>query len=88
MRVITPFLLQLWLYATPVLYPLSALPPWAQRITALNPMTPVVEAFRKSLFGGAIPSFPLLYAAAISAVVMITGALYFRRSERQFADIL
>lgn len=88
MRVITPFLLQLWLYATPVLYPLGALPAWAQRIAALNPMTPIVEAFRRALFGGAIPWLPLLYAAAISAVVLMTGALYFRRSERQFADIL
>lgn len=87
-RVVVPFLLQLWLYATPVAYPLGVLPSWAHRVARLNPMTAVVESFRGSLLGSAIDWTNLLYAMAVSALVLTGGAFYFRRSERRFADIL
>ena len=87
-RVVVPFLLQLWLYATPVAYPLSVLPAWARPIALANPMTAVVETFRSALFGRPINWWNFAYACAVTAAVLISGAFYFRRSERRFADIL
>lgn len=88
LRVVIPFLMQFWLYATPVVYPLSALPAKYQLIARLNPMTAVVEAFRNSLTAQPIPWAALVYSTAVSLVLLVSGAFYFRRMERQFADVL
>jgi lipopolysaccharide transport system permease protein len=87
-RIIVPFLLQLWMYATPVVYPLSVIPLRYRWIAALNPMTGVIELFRASLLGSAVPWNGIIYAAAITIVITVSGAFYFRRMERLFADIL
>ena len=88
-RYIVPFLVQLWMFATPVAYPSSLLPqPW-QTLFGLNPMTGVVEGFRWALLG--IVDFPgaMLLLSSISALALLTtGALYFRRMERNFADLV
>ena len=87
-RVVIPFLLQMWMYATPVVYPLKALPQKFHWIVRANPVTAVVDAFRAALLGTPMPWLPLAYAAILGLIVLITGAFYFRRVERLFADVL
>src|SRR5207253_1734735 len=88
LRVVIPFVLQFWLYATPVVYPISALPPRYRLLAQLNPMTGVVEAFRNSLTARPIPWDALAYSTIAALVLLVSGAFYFRRMERQFADVL
>ena len=87
-RVIIPWLLQIAMYATPVVYPLSAMPERYQWLVALNPMTGIVEAFRATLFGGQVAAPVLLWSVAGSLLLLVSGAYYFRRMERLFADVL
>lgn len=84
-----PFFLQLWFFATPVVYPSSLIPaPW-NVLYALNPMAGVVEGFRWALFGkGAAPGPILLISIAAVVVVLITGLYVFKRMERTFADVV
>jgi lipopolysaccharide transport system permease protein len=88
-RYTVPFLTQFWLFATPIAYPSSLLSqPW-RTIFGINPMVGAVDGFRWALFGHAAP--PLTIAAvsfASALLVLVTGALYFRRMERTFADIV
>jgi lipopolysaccharide transport system permease protein len=88
LRVVIPFLMQFWLYATPVVYPVSALPERYRIFARLNPVTGVVDAFRDSLIGRPIGWGALAYATAAGIAVLVSGAYYFRRMERQFADVL
>jgi len=88
LRVVIPFVMQFWLYATPVVYPIGALPPRYRIFAQLNPLTGVVEAFRSSLTGRPIGWLALAYSTAAGAVVLVSGMYYFRRMERQFADVL
>jgi lipopolysaccharide transport system permease protein len=76
------------MYATPVVYPLSALPQRYRWIALANPMTGVVEAFRATLFGTPLPVVPLLISIVAALLLLFGGALYFRRMERLFADVL
>lgn len=87
---ITPFLIQFWLFITPIVYPASMLGTKWQIIYALNPMVGVVEAFRWALLGGAraAPSITLIISASVAVVLLITGLLFFRRTERLFADMV
>src|SRR5687767_8519845 len=87
-RVVVPFLMQIWMFATPVAYPASVLPERFRAIVRVNPMTAVVESFRSAILGEAIPWSALAYSAGFAALVVFTGAFYFRRVERQFADNL
>ena len=85
-----PFLAQLWLFATPIAYPSSLLSqPW-RTIYGLNPMVGVVEGFRWALLGGGGDQpGPVVAVSALAALVtLITGALFFRRIERTFADVI
>jgi lipopolysaccharide transport system permease protein len=84
-----PFFLQLWFFATPVVYPSSLIPPPWNLVYALNPMTGVVEGFRWALFGkGAAPGPILIISIAAVIVVLITGLYVFKRMERTFADVV
>lgn len=84
-----PFFLQLWFFATPVVYPSSLIPaPW-NVLYALNPMTGVVDGFRWALFGrGSAPGPILIVSVAAVIVVLITGLYVFKRMERTFADVV
>jgi homopolymeric O-antigen transport system permease protein len=84
-----PFLVQLWLFATPIAYPSSLLSePW-RTIYSLNPMVGVVEGFRWGLLGtGAAPGPMILTSTLASLTVLVTGAFFFRRVERTFADVV
>jgi lipopolysaccharide transport system permease protein len=84
-----PFLTQLWLYATPVIYPVSIVPPRFQWLVSLNPMTGVVDGFRWAVLGRGIPHYSVFgVSAAVGFCIMVGGLWYFIRTERQFADII
>ncbi len=90
---IVPFLLQIWMYATPVVYGSTLVGDRFHLLLGLNPMTGVVEGFRKALLGNVMASthlsLPLVaVSASITAVVLISGAYFFRYTERSFADII
>ncbi|HEX6097601.1 MAG TPA: ABC transporter permease [Thermoanaerobaculia bacterium] len=87
-RVVVPFLLQIWMYLTPVAYPASVLPAKFRFLVDLNPMTGLIEAFRGSILSTPVPWGAVAYSVACTAVIVVTGAFYFRRVERQFADVL
>ncbi len=87
-RYIVPFLVQFWLFATPVVYPSSLISePW-RTIYGLNPMVGVVEGFRWALLGTNPPSAAIFVSALVTATLLLTGMLFFQRTERKFADIL
>jgi lipopolysaccharide transport system permease protein len=88
-RYVVPFLTQFWMFATPVAYPSSLLhEPW-RTLYGLNPMAGVVEGFRWALLGNVKAPGPLIWASAAAAVViLVSGAFYFRRMERTFADVV
>lgn len=88
-----PFIVQVWLYLTPVMYSGSIIPEKYRLLLGINPMTGVVEGFRWALFGGEyINSQTDMLILGISVMIMIlvlvTGLIYFRRTERFFADII
>src|SRR6266851_2097918 len=74
---IVPFALQLWLYATPLVYPLSLVPPQYRWLAALNPMTGIIEGFRSALLGSAWNWPALGLSLFIAVVALVSGALYF-----------
>jgi homopolymeric O-antigen transport system permease protein len=87
-KFILPFITQVWLFATPVAYPSSLLPePW-RTIYGINPMVGVIEGFRWVLLGTNPPGPMIAVSAVISILLLITGAFYFRRMEKTFADIV
>lgn len=88
-RYAIPFLIQIWLFATPVVYPSSLVPEPYRAILGLNPMAGVVEGFRWALLGNPHPPFGLLLVSALVVLLLLSsGILYFRRMERIFADVI
>jgi lipopolysaccharide transport system permease protein len=88
-RYTLPFLTQLWLFATPVVYPSSVVPERWRVLYGLNPMAGVVEGFRWALLGAAPPDPLLLASSGMTVIVMIVGGLiYFRRMEHTLADVM
>jgi lipopolysaccharide transport system permease protein len=87
-RLLVPFVLQLAMYATPVAYPLAAMPERYVPLAMANPMTGVVEAFRACIFGTPLPMAALWVSIGVTAIVLGSGLYYFRRMERLFADVL
>jgi lipopolysaccharide transport system permease protein len=86
-RYTVPFLVQVWMFSTPIAYPSSLLPPQWRVIYGLNPMTGVVEGFRWAMLGANTQPGPMIGASAVAAIaLLIGGALYFRRTEKRFAD--
>ena len=84
---LTPFLVQIWMYATPIIYPASRIPENWQWLYTLNPMVSVVESFRWILLGDSFPG--INWASIVLALILlISGIIYFRRTERIFADVI
>jgi lipopolysaccharide transport system permease protein len=88
-RYVVPFLLQFWMYATPIVYPSSLLKePW-RTVCGLNPMAGVVEGFRWALLGANTrPGLLIAVSSLMALILLLSGAFYFRRMERNFADLV
>jgi len=89
-RYTIPFLVQFWMFATPIAYPSSLIEDTTIRMVyAINPMVGVVEGFRWALLGSGTAPGPMILVSAITAIILfVTGAFYFRRLERSFADVV
>ena len=86
---VVPFLVQAWMFATPIAYPSSLLEePW-RTIYGINPMVGVIEGFRWALLGTDTAPGPVIYVSAFVALMfLVSGLFYFRRMERSFADVV
>jgi lipopolysaccharide transport system permease protein len=84
-----PFVIQIWMYLSPIVYPVSLVPERWRWIYGLNPMAGVIEGFRWALLGRTAPD-PIVMAESLVVLVLviIAGLVYFRQMERQFADII
>ena len=88
-RYAIPFLIQIWLFATPVAYPSSLVPEQWRALYGLNPMTGVVEGFRWALLGQSdSPGILLGVSVVVVAVLLTSGLYYYRRVEKTFADVV
>lgn len=88
-RYVVPFLLQVWFFATPVIYSAELVPSQFRALYFLNPMAGVVAGFRWALLGeGSPPLGPVAVSVAVTAIVLTCGLYYFRRAERGFADVV
>lgn len=84
-----PFMVQFWMYASPIAYSTTLVPESWRTLYALNPMVSVVDGFRWGLLGTSQPAASsLLCSVAVAIGLFVTGAFYFRRVEREFADII
>lgn len=87
-RYALPFLVQLWMFATPIIYPSSMVPARWRWVLELNPLTGIIEGFRDALFGRAFDWRALGVSAAVTAGVLVFSMFSFRRMEREFADVI
>ena len=87
-RYAVPFLVQVWLLATPVAYSIQAIPATVRGVLVLNPLAGAIAGFRWALFGGPVPTVELAISIVVTIVVLATGLAYFRRVERTFADVI
>lgn len=88
-KYITPFIIQVWMYATPVIYPLSMVPDRFRFLYGLNPMVGVVEGFRWALLGtGNAPGTAVGISALIASLILLSGLFFFYRMEDSFADVV
>jgi len=84
-----PFIVQIWMYASPIVYPIETIPEGIWRtLYGLNPMVGVVQGFRWALFGGSPPDLTMLISTCVVLILFISGLYYFRRMEKTFADIV
>jgi lipopolysaccharide transport system permease protein len=84
-----PFLLQVWMYLTPVIYPLDSVPHRYRLLFELDPMTGIIDSFRQVMVVGQPPDYGLLaYTAVVSLILLILGYRFFKRVEMQFADVI
>jgi lipopolysaccharide transport system permease protein len=83
----TPFLVQLWMYASPIVYPLSIVPEKYRLLFALNPLAGAIAGFRAGVFGGSVPWITVGLGLVVATLTFAVGVLYFRRTERIFADV-
>jgi len=88
-RYAVPFLIQIWMFTTPIVYPSTLLPePW-RTLYGINPMAGVVEGFRWALLGtNTAPGMMIIASSTVTLAILIGGAFYFRRLESTFADIV
>jgi len=85
---IIPYMIQLWLFASPVVYPSSLIPSPYRLLYGLNPMVGVIEGFRWALLGTAPPSLMIVISIGVVIALLVSGIFYFRRMEQYFADIV
>jgi lipopolysaccharide transport system permease protein len=85
---LTPFLVQVWMFITPVIFPISIIPPQWQWLMYLNPMSGLVEAFRSAFLGKPFDTIGLVTSFAVALGIFVLGVAYFEKVERRFADII
>lgn len=85
---LTPFMVQIWMYVTPVIFPVSLVPERWQWLLYINPMTGLVEGFRSAFLGKPFDMTGLGISFAVAVVIFIVGVAYFEKVERRFADII
>ena len=84
-----PFLIQIWMYASPVVYPLEIVPEQWRWLYALNPMVGVIEGFRWAVIGQGVPDLTAMGVSLVLIVVLLLGGLvFFRKNEHSFADLI
>jgi lipopolysaccharide transport system permease protein len=83
-----PFLIQIWMFASPVVYSTSMVPEQYQLLYGLNPMAGVIEGFRWALLGTAPPSGIVALSVVVVLALLVSGAFYFKKMEQYFADIV
>jgi lipopolysaccharide transport system permease protein len=87
-RYVVPFMLQLWMFVTPVVYPASLVPTQWRWLLYLNPMAGLIEGFRAAFLGQAFDFFGLVVSAGAAIILFLIGVIFFERIERRFADII
>jgi lipopolysaccharide transport system permease protein len=85
---VLPFLIQTWLFMTPVIYPTQVVPERFRWIVALNPMTGLVDAFRACLLGMPLEAGSFYVSCTVALLCLLAGLFYFRQVEDHFADII
>lgn len=85
---ITPFFIQLWMYATPVIYPVSIIPERWRWVLSLNPMSGLIDGCRSAMFGKPFDWVNIGISTLVAIAFAIAGLVYFNISERRFADII
>jgi lipopolysaccharide transport system permease protein len=84
-----PFVVQAWMYGSPIIYPVSLIPAEWRWLYSLNPMVGVIEGFRWALLGTTSPDFmAMAISAAVVVVALFASLVYFRQMERTFADVI
>lgn len=87
-RYVLPFTIQLWMFASPIIYPTSYIPEKWRLLYSLNPLVGIVEGFRASLLGQALNLPALAISAGITLALLVCSAYVFRRMEKDFADVI
>lgn len=87
-RYAVPFLIQVWMFASPIIYPVSLVPARWQWLLALNPLTGIIGGFRSALFDKPFDASAIGISAAVSVLAFLYSAHVFRRMEKTFADIV
>lgn len=87
-RYVIPFMIQLWMFATPIVYPLSLVPERYRLLVALNPMAGIIEGYRAALLGRPFQWNALAMSAVLCVLLLLAGAFYFRSVEKTFADVI
>jgi lipopolysaccharide transport system permease protein len=87
-RYVIPFLVQFWLFATPVIYPVSIVPAQWRWLINLNPMAGLITGIRSSLLNLPLSWTDIWISGAISIGLFVIGIFYFKKMERRFADII
>jgi len=88
-RFVVPLGVRIWMYLTPVIYPLSMVPEKYRTLVMLNPMAGIIDGYRKIILMGQLPDFSsLAYTAAISLVLFLVSYAWFKRAEMVFADVI
>jgi len=87
-RFVIPFLLQIWMFLTPVVYSITLIPERWQWLALLNPMTGYITGLRAAFLGGAFDPAAIAVSVLLTALVLAAGLGFFQRAERRFADVI
>lgn len=88
-RFVVPLLTQVWMYATPIIYPTTSIPPQFRTLYFLNPMAGIIDGYRRILLSGALPSSDAIVPGTVVTFVLLIGSyIFFKCSEPVFADLI